>query len=80
MLGRDGRQLEAAGIVRVRQRPSSARGVMFIMLEDETGIVNVVVWTKVFEANRRAILAACMMAVRGRVQREGEQVKPRDFR
>ncbi|MDQ0333479.1 DNA polymerase III alpha subunit [Mesorhizobium sp. YL-MeA3-2017] len=47
---------------------------MFVTLEDEIGIANLVVWTKVFEANRRAILSASMIGVRGRVQREGEVV------
>ncbi|RWH52864.1 MAG: DNA polymerase III subunit alpha [Mesorhizobium sp.] len=70
----DGRWLETAGIVLVRQRPGSAKGVMFITLEDETGIANLVVWPKVFEANRRTILSAGMIAVRGRIQREGEVV------
>ena len=74
MAARDGRSLEAAGIVLVRQRPGSARGVLFITLEDETGIANLVVWSKVFEQNRRAILSSSMMAVRGRIQREGEVV------
>ena len=70
----NGRWLEAAGIVLVRQRPGSAKGVMFITLEDETAAANLVVWPKVFEANRRAVLSARMMAVRGRIQREGEVV------
>ena len=74
MATRDGRWLEAAGIVLVRQRPGSAKGVMFITLEDETGIANLVVWAKVFEANRRAVLSASMMAARGRIQREGDVV------
>ena len=74
MDAKDGRSLEAAGIVLVRQRPGSAKGVMFITLEDESGIANLVVWPKVFEQNRRTILSAGMIAVRGRVQREGEVV------
>ncbi|HVG82741.1 MAG TPA: error-prone DNA polymerase, partial [Methylomirabilota bacterium] len=74
MGARDGRSLEAAGIVLVRQRPGSAKGVLFITLEDETGIANLVVWAKVFEQNRRTIMSASMMAVRGRIQREGEVV------
>lgn len=74
MATRDGRWLEAAGIVLVRQRPGSAKGVMFITLEDETGIANLIVWAKIFEANRRAVLSASMMAVRGRIQREGDVV------
>ena len=74
MEARDGRWLEAAGLVLVRQRPGTAKGVMFITLEDETGIANLVVWPKVFEKFRRMVMAASMMAVRGRVQREGEVV------
>jgi DNA polymerase III alpha subunit len=66
MAARDGRWLEAAGIVLVRQRPGSAKGVMFVTLEDETGIANLVIWAKVLEANRRAILSAGMMAAHGR--------------
>ncbi|MEO3434470.1 error-prone DNA polymerase [Inquilinus sp. CAU 1745] len=72
MEARDGRWLETAGIVLVRQRPGSAKGVMFITLEDETGIANLVVWAKMFEKYRRVVLSAGMIAVRGRVQREGE--------
>lgn len=74
MDARDGRWLEAAGIVLVRQRPGSAKGVMFITLEDESGIANLVVWPKVFERFRRTILSAGMISVRGRIQREGEVV------
>jgi len=71
---RDRRWVEVAGLVLVRQRPGSAKGVMFITLEDETGIANLVVWQKVFEAHRRIVLGAGMIAVRGRIQREGEVV------
>jgi error-prone DNA polymerase len=74
MAARDGRWLETAGIVLVRQRPGSAKGVMFITLEDESGIANLVVWTKVFERHRRIVLSSGMIAVKGRVQREGEVV------
>jgi error-prone DNA polymerase len=74
MDARDGRWLEAAGIVLVRQRPGSAKGVLFVTLEDETGIANLVVWPKVFEANRRTLLSAGMLGVRGRIQREGAVV------
>jgi error-prone DNA polymerase len=74
MQARDRRWIEAAGIVLVRQRPGSAKGVMFITLEDETGIANLVVWPKVFEKHRRIILGAGMFSVRGRIQREGEVV------
>jgi error-prone DNA polymerase len=71
---RDGRWAEVAGLVLVRQRPGSAKGVMFITLEDESGIANLIVWPQVFDQFRRAVLGASMMAVRGRVQREGEVV------
>lgn len=74
MEARDKSWLEAAGIVLVRQRPGSAKGVMFITLEDESGIANLVVWPKIFEKHRRIILSAGMIAVKGKVQREGEVV------
>jgi error-prone DNA polymerase len=60
-----------AGLVLVRQRPGTAKGVIFLTLEDETGIVNVVVWPDVFEANRRTVMGAQLLLVRGRIQREG---------
>ncbi|WEF24665.1 OB-fold nucleic acid binding domain-containing protein [Paracoccus sp. S3-43] len=72
MASRDRCWLETAGLVLVRQRPGSAKGVMFITLEDESGVANLVIWTRVFEAHRRTILGAGMIAVRGRIQREGE--------
>ncbi|MDM7457762.1 MAG: OB-fold nucleic acid binding domain-containing protein, partial [Paracoccus sp. (in: a-proteobacteria)] len=66
--------IHVAGLVLVRQRPGSAKGVMFITLEDETGIANLVLWPKVFEAHRRIVLGAGMIGVEGRVQRAGEVV------
>ncbi|RUV41250.1 DNA polymerase-like protein [Mesorhizobium sp. M1A.T.Ca.IN.004.03.1.1] len=74
MQARDRRWLEAAGLVLVRQRPGSAKGVMFLTMEDETGAANVVVWVKVFEKFRRVLLSSAMLGVRGRIQREGEVV------
>ena len=71
---KDGRWIDLAGVVLVRQKPGSAKGVMFITLEDETNVANLVVWTKVFEANRRIILSASIIAARGMIQREGEVV------
>ena len=70
----DGARLAAAGLVLVRQRPGSARGVIFMTLEDETGVVNIVVWPQVLEAFRRAVLGARLALVRGRIQRAGEIV------
>ena len=74
MAARDGRWLEAAGLVLVRQRPGSAKGVMFITIEDETGVANLVVWPSVFERQRRIVLSAGMVSVRGKIQREGAVV------
>ena len=74
MESRDRRWVEVAGPVLVRRRPGSAKGVMYITIEDETRAANLVVWTKVFEAHRRVFLGAGMIGVRGRVQREGEVV------
>lgn len=67
----DGSRLQAAGLVVTRQRPGSAHGVIFVTLEDETGYVNVIVWEKVAERQRRVLLDASLMGVWGRVQRQG---------
>ncbi|MFO1155182.1 MAG: error-prone DNA polymerase [Rhodospirillales bacterium] len=70
----DRRRLTTAGLVLVRQMPGSAKGVLFVTIEDETGIANVVIWPDVFERQRRLILSASMIGVKGRIQREGEVV------
>ncbi|HVM23577.1 MAG TPA: error-prone DNA polymerase [Sphingomicrobium sp.] len=67
---RDGKRLSIAGIVLIRQRPGSAKGVVFITLEDETGIANLVVWPDVFEKQRKIVMGARLMAVQGIVQRD----------
>ena len=74
MSARDGRWAYTAGLVLVRQKPGSAKGVMFITIEDETGPANVVVWPSLFEKRRRVVLGSSMMAINGRIQREGEVV------
>jgi error-prone DNA polymerase len=74
MQARDGRWVLIAGITLVRQRPGSAKGVLFITLEDETGIANIVVWPKNYDKYRRVILGATMMSIHGKIQREGEVV------
>lgn len=56
MAARDDRWLEAAGLILVRQIPGSAKGVMFITIEDESRIANLVIWPQVFEQYRRVIL------------------------
>jgi error-prone DNA polymerase len=68
---RDGQRLTIAGLVLVRQKPGSAKGVMFMTIEDETDVANIIVWPSLFEKQRRLILSSGMMAVRGRYQREG---------
>ncbi len=68
---RDGQRASAAGLVLVRQRPGSASGVIFMTLEDETGVVNIVVWPRVLEDFRKAVLGARLVMVRGRVQNAG---------
>ena len=60
-----------AGLVLVRQRPGTASGVVFVTIEDEQGIANLVVWPRVFDAHRRIVMGSRLLAVRGRVQREG---------
>jgi error-prone DNA polymerase len=67
-----GRLARASGIVTHRQRPETAKGVVFVTLEDETGAVNVIVWPAVAEAQRKPLLAATLLTVYGVWQREGE--------
>jgi error-prone DNA polymerase len=64
-------KVTVAGLVLVRQRPGSAKGVIFITVEDETGVANVIVWPKAFEKFRRIVLTARLLRVTGRLQREG---------
>jgi error-prone DNA polymerase len=64
----DGARISVSGLVLVRQKPGSAKGVMFITLEDETDIANLIVWPSVFDKLRRTILGAQMMVCRGKVQ------------
>jgi error-prone DNA polymerase len=68
----DGRLARASGLVTHRQRPETAKGTIFVTLEDETGAVNVIVWPRVAEAQRKPLLAARLLSVYGRWQREGE--------
>jgi error-prone DNA polymerase len=67
----DRRRIKVAGLVLVRQRPGTAKGVTFITIEDETGVANLVVWADLYERQRHTVLTANMLAVEGRVQREG---------
>lgn len=71
---RDGRHVEVAGVILVRQRPGSARGVLFITIEDETGVANGILWPDRFEAQRRTVMSASMVSLRGRLQKEGQVI------
>jgi len=68
----NGRLARACGIVTVRQRPGTAKGVIFMTIEDETGNVNVIVWPALLERQRKEVLGASLLAVYGVWQREGE--------
>jgi error-prone DNA polymerase len=67
---RDGAKAQVAGIVLIRQQPSTASGVIFVTLEDETGVANIVVWPRVFQQFRRELLGSQLMGVTGLVQRD----------
>jgi error-prone DNA polymerase len=68
---RDGRRVTVAGLVQTRQRPGTAKGVMFITIGDETGYANLIIWPNVFEQQRRVIMSGRMIACRGQLQKEG---------
>ena len=69
-----GRIMRTAGIVIGRQRPDTASGVVFVTLEDETGATNVIVWRDLGDRQRRELLGARLLAVFGKVEREGDVV------
>jgi error-prone DNA polymerase len=71
---RDGRLVKTAGLVLVRQMPGTAKGVLFMTIEDETGASNLVIWKTLYEKQRRIALGAHLIGVDGRIQREGEVV------
>ena len=66
---KDGAKVSVAGLVLIRQRPGTAKGVVFVTLEDETGVANAVVWKDRFEADRNVVMTASFLVVHGRVQR-----------
>jgi len=66
---RDGARVHVAGVILVRQRPGSAAGVVFMTIEDETGIANAMIWPKVLERMRKVVMGARLVVVHGRVQR-----------
>jgi error-prone DNA polymerase len=71
---RHGQRVSLAGLVLVRQKPGSAKGVCFITLEDEGGVANLVIWPKLFEQFRPVIMSARLMVVHGRVQSDGRVI------
>ncbi|HWH17674.1 MAG TPA: error-prone DNA polymerase [Allosphingosinicella sp.] len=70
---KDGTKVVVAGLVLVRQRPGSTN-VTFVTIEDETGFANIIIWQQRYEAQRRIVLSAAMMGVRGTLQREGDVI------
>lgn len=68
---RNGARVTVAGLVILRQRPGTAKGVIFLTLEDETGTINVIIWRTLYESYRRAIIAGRLLRVTGRLQHEG---------
>ena len=71
-LSRHGQLVRASGLVTHRQRPETAKGVVFVTLEDETGAVNVIVWPAVVETQRKPLLGARLLTVFGQWQRQGD--------
>lgn len=71
---KDGMPVKVCGLITVRQRPGTAKGVLFVTIEDEVGFANLVLWAKVFEKYRREILQAKLFMVTGKVQVEGEVI------
>jgi error-prone DNA polymerase len=67
----NGAHIAATGLVITRQRPGTASGVIFITLEDETGVINVIVWPKTYQRFRRAVIAGRLLRITGKLQREG---------
>lgn len=65
-------RITVTGLVITRQRPGAASSVIFLTLEDETGVANVVVWGRVYEAFRRAVIAGRLLRVTGRIERDGQ--------
>ena len=68
---RDGCRVKVSGLILVRQKPGSAKGVLFITIEDETGVANGILWPDRFEAQRLTVMSAHMVTMVGRLQREG---------
>ena len=68
----NGDEVSYCGLVTLRQQPDTAKGVIFVSLEDETGVVQVIAWRRIRETQRQELLNARLLAVHGTWQREGE--------
>jgi error-prone DNA polymerase len=71
---KDGDKVKVAGLITIRQRPGTAKGIVFITIKDETGFSNLVVWEKIFEKYRKEILQARLFMVEGKLQIEGDVI------
>ncbi|QBF29872.1 error-prone DNA polymerase [Thalassococcus sp. S3] len=71
---RFGQPVSVSGIVLIRQRPGSAKGVVFVTIEDETGVVNIVVWPDMLARSRKEVMGARLMAVHGMVQKDADVI------
>jgi error-prone DNA polymerase len=71
---RDGAMVKLSGLVLIRQRPGSTKGVIFATIEDESGVANIIIWPKTFERFRRVVLSARFLGVAGKLQRQGEVI------
>jgi error-prone DNA polymerase len=69
---KDGARVKIAGAVLIRQRPGTAKGIVFITLEDETGVANAVVWQNVMKTHRKVIMTSRLLMISGRIQRTGD--------
>jgi error-prone DNA polymerase len=66
---KDGARVSVGGVILVRQRPGTASGVVFMTIEDETGVANAVIWPKVLERMRKVVMGARLVVIHGRIQR-----------
>jgi error-prone DNA polymerase len=71
---KDGDPVKVTGLITVRQRPGTAKGILFMTLEDETGAANIVVWEKLFDQYRKEIIQSRLFMVEGKLQIEGEVI------
>ena len=71
---KNGSRVMLAGIVLLRQRPGTAHGTIFVTIEDEGAVANLIIWPQIFEAHRTIVMGARLLCVEGQVQRQGEVI------